>query len=85
MKDQINFRYINETSLEANLEVLEIDFSNYCNLKCIMCNSLKSSSINEEYTKHGDVYKKFGFNVGVAPPCLPRYLRQPQGVGLLQN
>jgi MoaA/NifB/PqqE/SkfB family radical SAM enzyme len=67
MKDQINFQYINETSLEANLEVLEIDFSNYCNLKCIMCNSLKSSSINEEYTKHGDVYKKFGFNVDLKP------------------
>ncbi|OBQ16723.1 MAG: hypothetical protein AN486_17765 [Anabaena sp. AL93] len=28
----------------------------------------------------GSGYTRFEFNVGVAPPCLPLYLGQPQGL-----
>jgi MoaA/NifB/PqqE/SkfB family radical SAM enzyme len=65
LRSNINRTYNGQDTDLVKLEVLEIRFGHYCNLKCMMCGSYASSSLTEEYLKHGDVYQKHGFKVDV--------------------
>jgi len=57
----------NLNAVEVTPTQLEIYFSNTCNLKCIYCNSLFSSTIDNENRIHGEFrsgpVEKFGENV----------------------
>jgi len=40
-----------------SIHSLELRFSNYCNLRCIMCGPYASSSIAQEYRDHAEAYQ----------------------------
>jgi hypothetical protein len=55
------------TAVNVTPRVLEIYFSNTCNLKCIYCNAQFSSQINNENSKFGEFNKNFVHIPGYAP------------------
>lgn len=46
-------------------EWIEINFGNYCNLKCIMCHPYNSSQIEQEYKSNVAIYNKNNVNYSV--------------------
>ena len=54
-----------QTAVNVTPTQLEIYFGNTCNLKCLYCNPMFSSTINAENTLHGEfVYGKRYYNIG---------------------
>lgn len=48
-------------------EWIEINFGNYCNLKCIMCHPYNSSQIEQEYNSNIETYNKNNFSYAIQP------------------
>ena len=65
------------------LKILEVRFSNYCNLKCLMCGSESSSSITNEYLRHQEKYNKL--NVWMDPSPTVRWWENAESLRNFKN
>lgn len=84
LRKNINYKHpVIPVSNDYDIKGIEIRFGNYCNLKCIMCGTYASSSLDEEYTKHKTIFLANKFHTDNSKTV--RWWEDPGALNRLQS